>query len=85
MSRESRSPRLSTVFPILGWLPSYQRAWLGRDVVAGVIVMWLLVREGMAYAQIAGEADDRRLAIDGRRSTRRSCPAGSFHARSWQA
>jgi sulfate permease, SulP family len=46
--------RLSTVFPILGWLPSYRRAWLGRDVVAGMIVMCLLVPEGMAYAQIAG-------------------------------
>ena len=45
---------LSRVFPILAWLPSYQRAWLGRDVVAGLIVMCLLVPEGMAYAQIAG-------------------------------
>ena len=42
------------VFPILGWIPSYRRAWLGRDVVAGVIVMYLLVQEGMACAQIAG-------------------------------
>jgi high affinity sulfate transporter 1 len=42
------------VFPILGWLPSYRRAWLGRDVIAGVIVVCLLVPEGMAYAQIAG-------------------------------
>lgn len=50
---ESQS-RLSAVFPILGWLPSYRRAWLGRDVIAGVIVVCLLVPEGMAYAQIAG-------------------------------
>jgi sulfate permease, SulP family len=46
--------RLSAVFPILGWLPSYRRDWFGRDVIAGVIVVCLLVPEGMAYAQIAG-------------------------------
>jgi len=46
--------RLSAALPILGWLPSYRRAWLGRDVIAGVIVVCLLVPEGMAYAQIAG-------------------------------
>src|SRR5262249_19141592 len=40
--------------PILSWLPGYRRAWLARDVVAGVTVVALLVPEGMAYAQIAG-------------------------------
>jgi MFS superfamily sulfate permease-like transporter len=40
--------------PILGWLPSYQRGWLGRDAIAGLIIVCLLVPEGMAYAQIAG-------------------------------
>jgi sulfate permease, SulP family len=53
--RGDRSPnRLTAAFPILGWLPSYRRAWLGRDAIAGVIVVCLLVPEGMAYAQIAG-------------------------------
>jgi high affinity sulfate transporter 1 len=53
--RADRSPnRLTAAFPILGWLPSYRRAWLGRDAIAGVIVVCLLVPEGMAYAQIAG-------------------------------
>ena len=46
--------RLRRVFPILGWLPSYQRQWLARDAIAGLIVVCLLVPEGMAYAQIAG-------------------------------
>jgi high affinity sulfate transporter 1 len=46
--------RLSAAFPILSWLPSYRKAWLGRDVIAGAIVVCLLVPEGMAYAQIAG-------------------------------
>jgi len=45
---------LTRALPILGWLPSYQRAWLGRDAIAGVIIVCLLVPEGMAYAQIAG-------------------------------
>lgn len=51
---DGNSSRLSRAFPILGWLPSYRRAWLGRDAIAGVIVVCLLVPEGMAYAQIAG-------------------------------
>jgi len=46
--------RLSRAVPILGWLPSYQRGWLDRDAIAGLIVVCLLVPEGMAYAQIAG-------------------------------
>jgi high affinity sulfate transporter 1 len=46
--------RLGRAVPILSWLPSYQRAWLGRDAIAGVIIVCLLVPEGMAYAQIAG-------------------------------
>ena len=51
---EPTGGRWARVFPILGWLPTYQRDWLGRDLVAGVIIVCLLVPEGMAYAQIAG-------------------------------
>ncbi len=40
--------------PILGWLPAYQRAWLTRDVLAGITITALLVPEGMAYAELAG-------------------------------
>jgi MFS superfamily sulfate permease-like transporter len=45
---------------VFGWLPglravkSYQRAWLTRDVVAGVVLSTLLVPQGMAYAELAG-------------------------------
>ena len=45
---------------LLGWLPglqavrSYRRAWLARDVVAGVVLTTLLVPQGMAYAELAG-------------------------------
>ena len=45
---------------MLGSLPglravrSYRRAWLARDVVAGVVLSTLLVPQGMAYAELAG-------------------------------
>jgi high affinity sulfate transporter 1 len=32
----------------------YQRSWLGKDVVAGVVLTTLLVPQGMAYAELAG-------------------------------
>jgi MFS superfamily sulfate permease-like transporter len=39
-NRADKSPnRLTAAFPILGWLPSHRRAWLGRDAIAGVIVV----------------------------------------------
>ena len=43
-----------------GWVPglrvlsSYRRAWLTRDIVAGVVLTTLLVPQGMAYAELAG-------------------------------
>ena len=46
--------RWARIFPILEWLPKYERTWLGPDLLAGVIIVCLLVPEGMAYAQIAG-------------------------------
>jgi high affinity sulfate transporter 1 len=45
---------------IEAWVPglravrSYQRGWLGRDVVAAVVLSALLVPQGMAYAELAG-------------------------------
>jgi sulfate permease, SulP family len=45
---------LSRYFPILTWLPNYQRLWLRTDLIAGLTVVALLIPEGMAYAQIAG-------------------------------
>jgi high affinity sulfate transporter 1 len=45
---------------VLGSLPglravrSYRRAWLAKDVVAGVVLSTLLVPQGMAYAELAG-------------------------------
>jgi high affinity sulfate transporter 1 len=42
------------LLPILGWLPSYQRAWLLPDILAGVAVWAVMVPEGMAYSGIVG-------------------------------
>jgi high affinity sulfate transporter 1 len=40
--------------PGIRTITSYQPAWLGRDVVAGVVLTTLLVPQGMAYAELAG-------------------------------
>ena len=42
------------------WMPgvrvvrTYERAWLSRDLIAGVVLVTLLVPQGMAYAELAG-------------------------------
>jgi high affinity sulfate transporter 1 len=42
------------------WVPgvrvlrTYERAWLSRDLVAGIVLVTLLVPQGMAYAELAG-------------------------------
>src|SRR6201991_4174851 len=42
------------------WIPglhqvrTYQRRWLAKDLVAGVVLTTLLVPQGMAYAELAG-------------------------------
>lgn len=40
--------------PILDWLPSYKKAHLKGDVVAGITVAIILIPQGIAYALIAG-------------------------------
>src|SRR5512139_196029 len=45
---------ISRFFPILTWLPAYQRPWLRGDFIAGLTILALLVPEGMAYAELAG-------------------------------
>ena len=40
--------------PGLRALRNYQRSWLPRDLVAGVVLCTLLVPQGMAYAELAG-------------------------------
>ena len=45
---------MSLVPPGFRALAGYRRAWLVRDVVAGVVLTTLLVPQGMAYAELAG-------------------------------
>jgi high affinity sulfate transporter 1 len=40
--------------PGLRAISSYQRRWLLKDIVAGVVLTTLLVPQGMAYAELAG-------------------------------
>ena len=40
--------------PGLALITSYQRKWLPRDIVAGLVLSALLVPQGMAYADLAG-------------------------------
>src|SRR6516162_8840189 len=46
--------------PMFGYVPglhvlsSYRRAWLPKDIIAGVVLSTLLVPQGMAYAELAG-------------------------------
>ena len=46
--------RSTNHWPILSWVPGYQRSWLRFDIIAGLTVCAILVPEGMAYAQLAG-------------------------------
>ena len=50
----ANQPIMNRLLPILNWLPTYERAWLRGDVLAGLTVLALLIPEGMAYAEIAG-------------------------------
>ncbi len=45
---------LQRYVPIVGWLPSYDRARLGGDAVAALSVWALLVPQSLAYSTLAG-------------------------------
>src|SRR4051812_34336111 len=45
---------MNVVPPGFRVITGYQRAWLLRDVTAGVVLATLLVPQGMAYAELAG-------------------------------
>ncbi|HEY5151812.1 MAG TPA: SulP family inorganic anion transporter [Mycobacterium sp.] len=49
---------LAKALPVLQWVPGYQRSWVRVDLVAGLTVTAILVPEGMAYAQLAGEGPE---------------------------
>ena len=45
---------IKEAFPILSWLPNYNKNWLRGDISAGLTVGVMLIPQGMAYAYIAG-------------------------------
>ena len=50
----SRSEFLSSLLPIITWLPRYRRDWLRTDIMAGLAVWAITVPQALAYAEIAG-------------------------------
>ena len=52
--RAARPQGLSRWIPALPALRSYQRAWLPKDIVAGLVLTAILVPVGMGYAEAAG-------------------------------
>ena len=51
---QARPGLLHRYFPILSWLPHYDRKWIAGDAVAGLSVWSLLVPQSLAYATLAG-------------------------------
>lgn len=45
---------LKKYFPILDWLPNYEKAWFKGDLYAGITIGVMLIPQGIAYAIIAG-------------------------------
>ncbi len=45
---------LEKYVPLIGWITTYQKAWLRDDVVSGVVVGAIMIPVAMAYAQMAG-------------------------------
>ena len=46
--------KLAQLIPIIDWLPRYQLAWLGPDLIAGITLAAYAVPVAMAYATLAG-------------------------------
>lgn len=46
--------KLTSIFPILDWLPNYNKSYLKGDLNAGLTVGIMLIPQGMAYAMLAG-------------------------------
>jgi high affinity sulfate transporter 1 len=50
----SRRERVERWMPGVRVIRSYERSWLSRDLVAGIVLVTLLVPQGMAYAELSG-------------------------------
>src|SRR4051794_2906615 len=53
-SDTSSRGRLEAWVPGIRVFRTYDRAWLPRDLIAGIVLVTLLVPQGMAYAELAG-------------------------------
>lgn len=54
MSSVTKPNRLQQWFPVLEWLPNYQKTDLRGDLVAGITVAMMLIPQAMSYALLAG-------------------------------
>lgn len=60
MTTRTKGPDVRQSEGLLAYVPgvaafrTYERGWLGKDVVAGLVLSALLVPQGMAYAELAG-------------------------------
>lgn len=50
----AKSNTIKRFFPILDWLPNYQKKNLSGDLSAGITVGIMLIPQGMAYSMLAG-------------------------------
>jgi high affinity sulfate transporter 1 len=50
----ARSNQLERWVPGVGVVRHYDRSWLRRDLIAGIVLAAILVPQGMAYAELAG-------------------------------
>ena len=50
----SMGQRIDRWMPGIRALRTYERSWLPRDLIAGIVLVTLLVPQGMAYAELAG-------------------------------
>ena len=56
MNASAQAPRfwISRWLPGLRTLRSYERGWLRKDIVAGLVLTTMLVPVGVAYAEASG-------------------------------
>ena len=54
--------RLSSMLPIVQWLPRYDPSWLRPDLVAGITLAAYAIPVSLAYASLAGLPPERRGA-----------------------
>ncbi|KAF8342606.1 sulfate permease [Cantharellus anzutake] len=57
-TRASSAAYLRNLFPVIQWLPNYNKVWFAGDLIAGVTVGAVVVPQSMAYAKLAGLAPE---------------------------